>query len=70
MKVILPSHANFEISCPIPNSITLEIDGDNSKYYTHLSLINATDDDIDKVKYLQMRCKYLYNSYITYIPQE
>lgn len=70
MKVILPSRAHFDISCPIPNPITLEIDGDNSKYHTRLSLINATDDDIDKVKHLQMRSKYLYDSYITHIPQE
>ena len=70
MKVLLPSHAYLTIPCPIPNSITLEIDGDNSKYYTNLTLINATDDDIDKVKHLQMKSKSLRNSYITHMPQE
>lgn len=70
MKVLLPSHACLTIPCPIPNSITLEIDDDNSKYYTNLTLINATDDDIDKVKHLQMKSKSLRNSYITHMPQE
>lgn len=70
MKVILPSHANFKISCPIPDSITLEIDGDNSRVYTNLTLKNATDDDIDKVKHLQTDSKCLIDSYITHIPQE
>lgn len=70
MKVILPSFSSFGISCPIPNSITLEIDGDNSRVYTNVTLKNATDDDIDKVKHLQTDSKCLINSYITYIPQE
>ena len=70
MKVILPSRSSFGISCPIPNSITLEIDGDNSRVYTNLTLRNATDDDIDKVKHLQTDSKSLIDSYITHIPQE
>lgn len=70
MKVILPSFSSFGISCPIPNPITLEIDGDNSRVYTNVTLKNATDDDIDKVKHLQTDSKCLINSYITYIPQE
>ena len=67
MKVILPSFSSFGISCPIPNSITLEIDGDNSRVYTNLTLKNATDDDIDKVKHLQTDSKCLIDSFILFI---